>query len=294
MSNNHLLYGPDGHLIWAESGTGEGHLINGAYPYFSTASLPVAYQGFAYSATILVTGPSTPISVALVSGTLPTGLSFSNGIISGTPSGLIGGFQLVFQATGADGLKITQGYTLLTQYPPLKFQLEYWNDPWTEFDLAVVEPQKSREAPYGNYAYCNSSYPFPGYSFGDPYFGQYSRWGCDFDCCYYDGDYSPSGGVLNGTAYQAWNAPEGNYTSFSSGTPCTVSWPNLGAVAPAGTYKISIYYAGNGGYSDYYVGATLTVLLGGVVVETLVNDIEFAVGYYLPESGPVFTYDYNP
>lgn len=52
----------------------------------TTTSLPNGVVGKAYSTTLAATGGITPYSWALTSGTLPAGLSFTAGLISGTPT----------------------------------------------------------------------------------------------------------------------------------------------------------------------------------------------------------------
>ena len=68
---------------------------------FTTTSVTSAKVGQAYSATILATGGSgTTISYAISSGTLPSGLTFSGGIISGTPArGTAGNYTFTVTAT---------------------------------------------------------------------------------------------------------------------------------------------------------------------------------------------------
>jgi hypothetical protein len=67
---------------------------------FSTTSIPMATVGMAYSANIAATGGIGSISYALTNGSLPAGLSFNNGQISGTPaSGTAGSFSFTVTAT---------------------------------------------------------------------------------------------------------------------------------------------------------------------------------------------------
>ncbi len=68
---------------------------------FSTTSIPSATVGQAYSASILATGgTATSMSYAITSGTLPSGLAFSGGIISGTPArGTAGNYSFTVTAT---------------------------------------------------------------------------------------------------------------------------------------------------------------------------------------------------
>ena len=52
----------------------------------TTSSLPSATQGASYSTALQATGGTTPYSWSITSGTLPSGLSLANGVISGTPT----------------------------------------------------------------------------------------------------------------------------------------------------------------------------------------------------------------
>jgi hypothetical protein len=58
-------------------------------PSITTASLPTATQGVAYSATLSASDGATPYTWSIVSGSLPAGLVLgsSSGVISGTPTG---------------------------------------------------------------------------------------------------------------------------------------------------------------------------------------------------------------
>jgi len=67
------------------------HCDSGAYQYappiFTTTSLPAGQVGVAYSSTLAASDTFTPLTFALVSGSLPPGLSLSSaGVISGTPT----------------------------------------------------------------------------------------------------------------------------------------------------------------------------------------------------------------
>ena len=74
---------------------------NGTVPIqFSESALPSAAVGSAYTATLKVTGGTAPYSFAVVSGTLPSGLSLSGttGVVSGTPTAS-GQFSFTVQAS---------------------------------------------------------------------------------------------------------------------------------------------------------------------------------------------------
>ncbi|MBN1375588.1 MAG: PKD domain-containing protein [Dehalococcoidia bacterium] len=68
---------------------------------FSTTTLPTALVGQAYSSSITATGGGgTTISYAMTSGTLPSGLIFNAGVLSGTPArGTAGTYSFTITAT---------------------------------------------------------------------------------------------------------------------------------------------------------------------------------------------------
>jgi len=68
---------------------------------FSTTSVPSAKVGTAYSANVVATGGTgSSVTYAMTSGTLPSGLVFSGGIISGTPArGTAGNYSFTVTAT---------------------------------------------------------------------------------------------------------------------------------------------------------------------------------------------------
>lgn len=78
----------------------------------STASLPGASLGTAYSQTLAATGGKTPYTWARSSGTLPTGLSLSSsGVISGTPSAS-GTFSFTVRVTDAAAASVTKSLSI--------------------------------------------------------------------------------------------------------------------------------------------------------------------------------------
>jgi len=67
---------------------------------FTTTSIPTAAVRQAYSASIVATGGTGTVSYALTSGSLPSGLTFNNGQVSGTPaSGTAGSYSFAVTAT---------------------------------------------------------------------------------------------------------------------------------------------------------------------------------------------------
>lgn len=101
------------------SGTGSfSVVINPPRLAFSSNSLPVATVSVAYSATIPLTGGSTPYVCKLTSGTLPDGLTLSNCQITGVPT-TAGSATLGFSATDASTpTQSASGTVSLTVNPP--------------------------------------------------------------------------------------------------------------------------------------------------------------------------------
>ncbi|HZN94651.1 MAG TPA: putative Ig domain-containing protein, partial [Myxococcales bacterium] len=83
---------------------------------FTTTSLSPATSTQAYSAAVAVSGGKPPVTVVLSSGTLPSGLTFSNGTISGTPASP-GSASLTFTATDANGATATATLPLTVRSP---------------------------------------------------------------------------------------------------------------------------------------------------------------------------------
>ncbi|MDQ2775354.1 MAG: S8 family serine peptidase [Acidobacteriota bacterium] len=85
-----------------------------AGPTITTTSLPNGTQNTAYSLTLAATGGTTPYTWAVITGTLPTGLSLntSTGVISGTPTAS-GTSNFTVQVTDSNAKKATQALSLL-------------------------------------------------------------------------------------------------------------------------------------------------------------------------------------
>src|SRR5207249_9832102 len=79
----------------------------------TTTTLPSGTIGIPYTASILSTGGTSPISWSITSGQLPAGLSLNaaSGAIAGTPS-TAGSYSLTVKATDAGSPQLTASQTL--------------------------------------------------------------------------------------------------------------------------------------------------------------------------------------
>ena len=85
---------------WGSSSTTFIIIITTPALVFSSTSIPLATVGQSYSAGISATGGVGTISYSLSNGALPSGLSFNNGQISGTPArGTAGNYSFTITAT---------------------------------------------------------------------------------------------------------------------------------------------------------------------------------------------------
>lgn len=84
---------------------------------FFAVSLPNATLQRTYTATLAGTGGAGPYLFSLQGGTLPPGLSFDDGVFSGTPT-QTGTFTLTIQAEDSNGCKGTEAITLRVQNAP--------------------------------------------------------------------------------------------------------------------------------------------------------------------------------
>ncbi len=89
-------------------------------PTITTATLPAATIGSAYTSGLTATGGATPYTWGIASGSLPAGLTLnsSSGAISGTPSGPAGTSFFDARVTGSDGLSSTKSLSLQVVAPP--------------------------------------------------------------------------------------------------------------------------------------------------------------------------------
>jgi hypothetical protein len=81
-------------------------------PVITTTTLPAAPIAAAYSVQILTTGTG-PISIAVLSGTLPPGLSLVGGFIVGTPTVSTGTYSFTLRATGPGGQTDDQALSIV-------------------------------------------------------------------------------------------------------------------------------------------------------------------------------------
>ncbi|WP_181883661.1 putative Ig domain-containing protein [Sphingorhabdus pulchriflava] len=82
------------------------------------AVVPAANAGVAYSQTLTSSGGVAPYTLALTSGSLPTGLTFSAGTLSGTPT-QVGSFNFTITSTDNFGQAGSRAYTLTVNAPTL-------------------------------------------------------------------------------------------------------------------------------------------------------------------------------
>lgn len=83
----------------------------GTPPTITTSSLADGLVSSSYSESLSATGGSTPYSWSVFSGALPSGLSLSSGVISGTPTAS-GSFGFVIQVAGADSATATKSFSI--------------------------------------------------------------------------------------------------------------------------------------------------------------------------------------
>jgi hypothetical protein len=81
------------------------------------ASLPIGQQGQLYSQALSASGGTAPYSYAITAGALPSGLSLTNGTLSGTPANS-GTFNFTVTATDASAYSGSRSYTLVINTQP--------------------------------------------------------------------------------------------------------------------------------------------------------------------------------
>jgi hypothetical protein len=95
-------------------------LTVGAQPVFTSGTSTTFTSGSANSFNVTANGPPAP-TITLVSSTpaLPSGVTYSGGVLSGNPaSGTSGNYALVFSANNGVGTAPTQNFTLTVVEPP--------------------------------------------------------------------------------------------------------------------------------------------------------------------------------
>src|SRR5262249_12254031 len=86
--------------------------INPPLDFGATSPLPTGVEGIPYSFKFSGSGGPPPISGAIVSGALPTGLALgSMGDISGTPT-TVGTFSFTLQATDGAGVVVSRAFVI--------------------------------------------------------------------------------------------------------------------------------------------------------------------------------------
>ncbi|CAM5484998.1 hypothetical protein MAUB1S_08134 [Mycolicibacterium aubagnense] len=84
----------------------------------SPGALPNAAYNTSYAQTLSASGGTGPYGFAFQSGALPTGMSISNGQVSGTPT-QSGTFNFVVRATDANAVASTQAFSLVVTPPTI-------------------------------------------------------------------------------------------------------------------------------------------------------------------------------
>ena len=110
LQTSSVISGTCAGYIWtATAGSG------GSTPSITTASLPAATDGTAYSATLAAAGGTPPYTWSIAGGALPSwaSLAASTGVISGTPSGA-GTASFTVQVTDSFNATATKGLSITT------------------------------------------------------------------------------------------------------------------------------------------------------------------------------------
>jgi glucose/arabinose dehydrogenase len=77
----------------------------------STATLPTGRSNLSYAATLQASGGTSPYSFAVVSGSLPAGVTLSGATLSGTPT-VSGTFNISIEVTDAAARKTSKAFTI--------------------------------------------------------------------------------------------------------------------------------------------------------------------------------------
>ena len=133
-----------------------------AHVAITSASLPTATAGTAYSATLTASGGTQPYIWTLASGQLPSGMNLSSaGVISGTTS-VAGTFSFTAEVTDATSVSATAGLSLIVAaqsttpgytrwYAPTSF----WNTPIAA--NAAIDPNSAGMISYAIASYANGA-----------------------------------------------------------------------------------------------------------------------------------------
>lgn len=89
---------------------------------FENTTIPVAYVGEEFKTNLMVSGGVGPYAYRVASGTLPPGMSYSGGVLSGKPT-QAGSYRFTLEASDANLSNKVATYTLnVNELPPLSLE----------------------------------------------------------------------------------------------------------------------------------------------------------------------------
>ena len=89
---------------------------------FDNTTIPVAYVGEEFKANLMVSGGVGPYAYKVASGSLPPGMKYAGGVLSGTPT-QAGAFKFTLEASDANLSNKVASYTLnVNELPPLSLE----------------------------------------------------------------------------------------------------------------------------------------------------------------------------
>mgnify|MGYP000533570905 CR=1 FL=1 len=89
---------------------------------FENTTIPVAYVGEEFKTNLMVSGGVGPYAYRVASGTLPPGMSYSGGVLSGKPT-QAGSYKFTLEASDANLSNKVATYTLnVNELPPLSLE----------------------------------------------------------------------------------------------------------------------------------------------------------------------------
>lgn len=89
---------------------------------FENSTIPVAYVGEEFKANLMVSGGAGPYAYKVASGSLPPGMRYSGGLLSGTPT-QAGVYRFSVEASDANLSNKVASYTLnVNELPPLSLE----------------------------------------------------------------------------------------------------------------------------------------------------------------------------